>query len=155
MKNGFRDYVGSRLGRVFDTIRSGMFGGHSTEAFTKLINKLCNGEDAYLVCHDFYSYLAAQDKVDLTYRDQKLWNRMAILNVARSGKFSSDRTIMEYCTEIWKIEPVQIPHPSKDPIHRVRSFANLPLEAENENEVEIEVENENQGKVEVDYEGYI
>lgn len=73
MKSGFKDYVGSRLGRVFNTIRSGMFGGN-TQAFSHLINKLCDGEDAYLVCHDFYSYLEAQDRVDITYRDQLRWN---------------------------------------------------------------------------------
>lgn len=52
---------------------------------------------------------------------------MAIENVARSGKFSSDRTIEEYCTQIWKIDKVPIPHPAKDPKARVRSFANLPI----------------------------
>lgn len=55
MRGGFRDYVGSRLQRVFDTIRSGTFGG-DTYAFQNLINNLTNGGDHYLVCHDFYSY---------------------------------------------------------------------------------------------------
>jgi len=125
MRSGFRDYVGSRLGRVYDTIKSGTFGG-DTYAFQNMINNLTNGGDHYLVSHDFYSYLEAQDKVDETYKDQKKWNAMAIQNVAQSGKFSSDRTIMDYCKEIWQIEPVSIPHPSKDPKTRVRSFANLP-----------------------------
>lgn len=53
---------------------------------------------------------------------------MAIENVAKSGKFSSDRTIRDYCEKIWKIEPVSIPHPSKDPKTRVRSFANLKID---------------------------
>ena len=56
MREGDRSYVGSRLGRVYDEIRSGRFGGN-TEAFTNLINNLCNGGDQYLVCHDFYSYM--------------------------------------------------------------------------------------------------
>lgn len=92
MRGGYRGYVGSRLARVFETIKSGTFGG-DTFAFQNLINSLCNGGDNYLVCHDFYSYLEAQEKVDNTYKDQIKWNQMAILNVARSGKFSSDRTI--------------------------------------------------------------
>jgi starch phosphorylase len=50
---------------------------------------------------------------------------MAIEGVARCGKFSSDRTIDEYCKEIWDIEPVSVPHPSKDPKAHVRSFPNL------------------------------
>jgi len=60
MKEGFRDYTGSRLRRVFDKIKSGHFGGH-TDSFKKLIDELINGKDKYLVCHDFYSYLEAQD----------------------------------------------------------------------------------------------
>lgn len=58
MAEGFRDYVGKRLGRVFDQIKSGKFGGDTT-AFTNLINNLTNGHDQYLVCHDFYDYMAA------------------------------------------------------------------------------------------------
>jgi len=68
MRSGHRDYVGSRLNRVFDTIRSGTFGG-DVYAFQNLINNLVNGGDHYLVCHDFYSYLEAQEKVDEAYRD--------------------------------------------------------------------------------------
>lgn len=127
-QEGFRDYVGSRLGRVFNTIRGGVFGGDGK--FNYLIDTLCNGGDTYLVCWDFYPYLEAQERVDVAYRDQLRWNTMAIENVARSGKFSSDRTIKDYCDDIWKIVPVEIPHPSSNPIHRVRSFANLPLEGD-------------------------
>lgn len=50
---------------------------------------------------------------------------MAIENIAYSGKFSSDRTIQEYCSDIWKIDPVPIPNPTTNPNARVRSFANL------------------------------
>lgn len=56
MREGFRDYIGSRLSRVFETIKSGKFGG-DTAAFTNLLNGLISGHDHYLVCHDFYSYL--------------------------------------------------------------------------------------------------
>jgi starch phosphorylase len=77
------------------------------------------------VCFDFYSYIDAQNKVDETYRDYNKWTKMAIEGLAKSGKFSSDRTISEYCTEIWDIEAVPIPHPTTDPTARQRSFANL------------------------------
>ena len=95
MYEGDRDYVGSRLGRVYETIKCGNFGGN-TQAFVNLIDTLINGGDNYLVSHDFYSYLEAQDRVDLAYRDQDQWCRMAIEGIAKSGKFSSDRTINEY-----------------------------------------------------------
>ncbi len=70
---GARDYVGGRLKRVFETIKSGKFGG-STQSFINLISALEGGHDNYLNCHDFYSYLEAQQKVDETYRDQDKWN---------------------------------------------------------------------------------
>lgn len=69
MREGDRDYVGGRLGRVYNTIREGRFGGN-TDAFKTLIDNLCNGNDNYLVSHDFYSYMEAQERVDKTYRDK-------------------------------------------------------------------------------------
>lgn len=129
MREGFRNYVSSDLGRVIATIKSGTFGG-DVHAFSNMLNNLTNGGDHYLICHDFSSYLEAQKLVDLTYRDQQKWNAMAIMNVAKSGKFSSDRTISDYCREIWHIEPVSIPQPSSNPKTRVRSFANLPSDAQ-------------------------
>jgi starch phosphorylase len=59
-----------------------------------------------LVSHDFGTYAEAQQRVDKAYKDQKLWNKMAITGVARSGKFSSDRTIEEYAKDIWNIKSV-------------------------------------------------
>lgn len=129
MWEGDRSYVGSRLARVYETIKSGTFGGN-TQAFINLIDNLLNGNDFYLVSHDFYSYIDAQEKVDATYRDQDKWNRMAIEGVARSGKFSSDRTIQEYADEIWKIEAQPIPVPTKTAGARVRSYANMPIDVE-------------------------
>lgn len=111
MAEGFRDYIGKRLQRVFNVIKSGQFGG-DTLAFASLLNELINGHDKYLVCHEFYDYMDAQDRVDDAYRNQAKWNEMAIECVARSGKFSSDRTIQEYCDQIWKIQAVAIPQPS-------------------------------------------
>ena len=65
--------------------------------------------------------------MDATYRDQAKWNRMAIEGLAKSGKFSSDRTIGEYATQIWNLESKSTPAPSKDPKARVRSYANMPI----------------------------
>ena len=68
MRAGDRSYVGSRLSRVYETIKCGTFGGN-TQAFIHMIDNLINGNDHYLVSHDFYSYLEAQEQVDLKYRD--------------------------------------------------------------------------------------
>jgi starch phosphorylase len=57
---------------------------------------------------DYQSYIDCQDTVDLAYQDTDQWTRMSILNVARIGKFSSDRAIRDYCSEIWKTWPVKI-----------------------------------------------
>ena len=124
MWEGRRDYVGGRLKRVFDTIKSGFFG--DTKVIHPILDHLCDGGDNYITCFDFYSYLAAQEIVDKTYRDYRKWTEMAILGVAKSGKFSSDRTIAEYCSQIWDAKPVPVPHPSTNPNQRTRSFANLP-----------------------------
>jgi starch phosphorylase len=60
--------------------------------------------DEYLVFADYPSYIDCQGKVNKAFQDQKVWNRMSILNVARSGKFSSDRSIREYAEKIWKVK---------------------------------------------------
>ena len=88
-----------------------------------IIESYVDGKDYYLVTADFNSYVKAQNKVDETYRNQKLWNKMSIMGVAKSYKFSSDRTIQEYCDSIWKAERVPIPTPSDH--ERVRSFSNI------------------------------
>jgi len=111
MHNGKRDYVGGRLQRVMDALKNGTFGDLSLAH--GMLDSIMN-YDHYLNCHDFYSYLEAQERVDQAYKQPKLWNKMAIEGVAKSGKFSSDRTIREYCKEIWKIEPVSIPKPTTD-----------------------------------------
>jgi starch phosphorylase len=96
LHEGKRGYVGSRLTKVFDTIKNGFFGDVSV--MHPLIDTLCDGGDQYITCFDFYSYIEAQNKVDDTYRDYKKWCQMAIIGIAKSGKFSSDRTISEYCS---------------------------------------------------------
>ena len=64
--------------------------------------------DEYLLLADYESYIACQERVSAAYLDRKRWTRMSILNVARMGKFSSDRAIREYCRDIWHIRPVPV-----------------------------------------------
>ena len=123
LHEGKRGYIGSRLKKVFDSIRSGFFG--DTNVIHGILYSLENGGDHYITCFDFYSYVDAQEKVDATYKNYRKWTEMCILGIAMSGKFSSDRTISEYCSQIWDIEPVPVPHPSTNPNARMKSFANL------------------------------
>jgi glycogen phosphorylase len=96
-----------RIKAVLDAISVGVFSPAEPGLFRPIIDALLNGGDPYLVLADFAAYCACQDEVDKAYRDPTRWNEMAILNVARSGKFSSDRTIREYADEIWRVSPVR------------------------------------------------
>jgi len=99
MAEGKRDYVPPSLSRVFDALYSGRFG--NIKEMDYIFKKLTNGEDYYIVCWDFQSYLECQNKVDECYKDQKKWTAKAIRSIALSGKFSTDRTIKEYAENIW------------------------------------------------------
>jgi len=92
---------------VLDQIREGYFSKGDANLFMPLVDELLNN-DQYMLLVDYQSYIDAQDKVSEAWRDQELWTRMSILNVARMGKFSSDRAIQEYCRDIWKVEPVPV-----------------------------------------------
>jgi len=72
------------------------------------VGALLDGGDPFFVLADYASYVACQERVAETYRDQRVWTRTSILNVARIGKFSSDRAIQQYAEEIWNITPVPI-----------------------------------------------
>ncbi|OQK15595.1 maltodextrin phosphorylase [Methyloprofundus sedimenti] len=104
----------SILKEAIDLIRSGFFSHGDPETFRDLTNNLIYS-DPFQVLADFNAYYQCQEEVDAVYRDKSRWCRMSILNSARSGKFSSDRTISEYCQDIWKVEPVQIQTPDIDP----------------------------------------
>jgi starch phosphorylase len=73
--------------------------------FRPLLHSLLEGGDHYMLLADLRDYIQTQERVDAAYRDVEGWDRKAILNVARAGKFSSDRTIKEYASEIWHVQP--------------------------------------------------
>ncbi|GAB5558707.1 MAG: glycogen/starch/alpha-glucan phosphorylase [Synoicihabitans sp.] len=101
-------YADEELRAVVDWLGSDYFTPGEHGAFHQLHHSLLEGGDPYKVLADFRSYSDAQLAVDQAYRDTKRWAKMAILNTARVGKFSSDRTISEYAEDIWKLSPVAV-----------------------------------------------
>jgi len=97
------------LQQALDMIGSGYFSPDEPERFRPVVDALLQHGDQYLVLADYASYIACQRDVDATYRDQDRWVRTAILNVACMGKFSSDRTVLQYAAEIWHTRPVLPP----------------------------------------------
>ncbi len=95
------------LKSAIDLIDSGFFSHGDQELFRPLVNKLIH-DDPYLLCADFESYFDCQREVSHAYLDVNHWSRMSMLNVARIGKFSSDRAIHEYCNEVWRVKPCSI-----------------------------------------------
>lgn len=95
------------LKQVIDLITSGYFSHGDRELFRPIVDNLLS-YDPFLLLADFQSYIDCQDRVGQKYRDKEQWSRMSILNTSRSGKFSSDRAIKEYCDEIWQVSPLTI-----------------------------------------------
>ncbi len=93
------------LREVMDLIRSGHFSGGDVHLFAPFVDALMQRDD-YLLFADYPSYIDCQQKVSSVFLDEEAWARMSILNVARMGKFSSDRAIQEYCEGIWKTRPL-------------------------------------------------
>ena len=75
--------------------------------FKPLVDSLMR-YDPYLIFVDYEAYIKCQEQVSKAYKDRDKWTRMAILNTARMGKFSSDRAIGEYCEKIWNAKPVEV-----------------------------------------------
>jgi starch phosphorylase len=98
----------SELRAVIDAISSGVFSPGEPRLFQPVVESLLNGGDPFLVLADFAAYVACQEKVSQAFLDYERWTRKGIANVARSGRFSSDRTIREYAEEIWKVGPIPV-----------------------------------------------
>jgi starch phosphorylase len=90
--------------RVLDLLSEDFFNPDEPGLYLPLVDALL-GEDYFLVLADFDAYRRAQLEVDRVYSDRQRWNRMSLMNVARVGFFSSDRTIREYARDIWRIDP--------------------------------------------------
>ena len=95
------------LRNVIDRIANGYFSYGDKKLFKPIVDSLLY-HDPYMLLTDYQAYVDCQDRVSEAYKDSERWTRMSILNSARMGKFSSDRTIREYCQEIWGVEPVKI-----------------------------------------------
>ncbi len=91
--------------RALQLIEKDFFSLMEPGIFRPIVQSLLDGGDHYMLLADLRDYIHTQERVDAAYRKPDVWDQMAILNVARSGKFSSDRTIREYASEIWHLEP--------------------------------------------------
>jgi starch phosphorylase len=92
---------------VLDLISNGFFSHGDPEQFRPLVESLLTF-DPYMLMADYESYVEAQDDVGQAYQDAEHWTRMSIINVARMGRFSSDRAVREYCRDIWHVGPLQV-----------------------------------------------
>ena len=98
------------LNAVMQLLKCGHFNQFEKNLFNGIIDSVTSAHDPWLTAADFRSFVDTQELVATAYRDQQRWTRMSILNTANSGKFSTDRTILEYNSEIWRLSPVT-PHP--------------------------------------------
>ena len=110
--NSFGIYLeDERIRKVLDMIKGGYFSSDNPELFEDIYETLLYGKyapmpDQYFLLADFDSYVRTQEKVEHLYNDKIQWNKKVLLNIARSGKFSSDRTIEEYVRDVWKTKKV-------------------------------------------------
>jgi glycogen phosphorylase len=93
------------LREAIDLIASGFFSNGDRDLFRPLVESLLNRDD-YMLLADYQSYMDCQQRVSEAFHDRKNWTRMSILNSARVGRFSSDRSIREYCRDIWNVSPI-------------------------------------------------
>ena len=102
--NGYdpKEYMSGGLFEAIELIKSGHFSNGDKNSFNNLISNIMD-KDPFCVCADFADYCRAQKVVDTTWENREEWNRKSLINIARSGFFSSDRSIQDYCDTIWKI----------------------------------------------------
>jgi starch phosphorylase len=110
-RDGYRpaDYLAgnAELRAVLDLIGGGRFSRGDVEVFRPVVENLTSS-DPFLVLADYAAYVGCQEQVSSAWQDVEQWTRKSILNTARSGKFSSDRAVREYCDEIWNVHPVTV-----------------------------------------------
>ena len=109
----------AEIRQVVDQLVDGTYANGDHEMYRDLYNALLTTNDSpradmYFILKDFRSYAEAQKRVEEAYRDKKGWAKMALLNTACSGKFSSDRTIQEYVNDIWHLDPVTVPETEEE-----------------------------------------
>jgi glycogen phosphorylase len=104
-------HANADLKAVVDLVNSGFFCPEKPDTYRPLLENLLR-QDPYMLFADFASYVECQNSVDNAYRNQERWSEMAVINIASTGKFSSDRTIEEYANEIWHATPIKV---SMDP----------------------------------------
>lgn len=100
-------YGNDELKQVLDMIGNGFFSVDEPDRYRQIFDNLTHHNDHYLLLADYASYVATQDVAGMLYKDKEEWTRRAILNVANMGKFSSDRTIMEYAKDVWGVKSIK------------------------------------------------
>lgn len=96
-----------RVKNVLDSLFSGEWTNYRPDKFRMIFDEIMNNRDNYFILKDFDAYVKAQEKVAELYQNKLGWQRMCLMNIANSGKFTSDRTIKQYAEEIWKLEKVK------------------------------------------------
>jgi glycogen phosphorylase len=97
----------AELKKALNVIAGGYFSPGAPDLFRPVVDALTHGGDHFLLLVDYASYVFCQERVDELYRNTEEWNKRAILNVASMGRFSSDRTVLEYANDVWQVKAVR------------------------------------------------
>ena len=96
-----------RIKNILDSLLSGEWTNYRPDKFRVIFDEIMNNRDNYYILKDFASYVEAQEKISELYQNKNKWQRMCLMNIANSGKFTSDRTIQQYAKEIWHLKKVR------------------------------------------------